>query len=110
MVTEVTLRPATEADVEAITEIQAAAYWSNFNVLEPASHDHPGYYDKVMAGAKADAIADWSNTIIAEFSNQPIAVCILEFDPALLSGLWVKPEMQGKGIGGLLIADAFERF
>jgi [ribosomal protein S18]-alanine N-acetyltransferase len=110
VVSEVTLRPATEADIEAIAAIQSAAYWSNFNQLEPGSHNHPGYFEKVIAGGLKDAAADWSATTIAEINGRPVGVCILEFDLALLSGLWVLPEIQGKGIGSMLIEEAFERF
>jgi [ribosomal protein S18]-alanine N-acetyltransferase len=106
----VILRPATEADIEAIAAIQTAAYWSNFNELEPGSHDHPGYFEKVIAAANADAVADWRASTIAELAGVPVAVCMLEFGPALLSGLWVLPDMQGKGIGKLLIFEALERF
>jgi ribosomal protein S18 acetylase RimI-like enzyme len=106
----VKLRPAIEADVETIARIQSAAYWSNFNVLEPGSHDHSGYYEKVIAGGLKDAADDWSGTTIAEIAGVAVAVCILEFEPALISGLWVAPGLQGKGIGSLLIDDALERF
>lgn len=104
------LRSAVEADIEAISLIKAAAYWSNFNDLEPGSHDHPGYEALALAAAKSEAIEVWPNTIVAEIDNQPVGVCILEFNPALLSGLWVLPEMHGKGIGSRLIQEAIIRF
>ena len=106
----VALRPATEADIEAIASIKAAAYWSNFNDLEPGSHDHPGYEALARAAARSDAEENWLNTIIAEINDEPVGVCILTFNPALVDGLWVKPEMQGKGIGLMLLLDALERF
>jgi ribosomal protein S18 acetylase RimI-like enzyme len=110
VVGEVTLRPATEADIETVAALQTAAYWSNFNELEPGSHDHPGYYDRVVDGGLKDATDDWGGTTIAEIDGAAVAVCILEFEPALISGLWVKPGLQGKGIGSLLIKHALERF
>jgi ribosomal protein S18 acetylase RimI-like enzyme len=106
----VKLRSATEADIGIIAALQTAAYWSNFNELEPGSHDHPGYYDKVVAGGLKDAADDWSGTTIAEIDGAAVAICILEFEPALISGLWVKPGLQDKGIGSLLIKHALERF
>lgn len=95
----VKLRPASEADIEAIAEIKAEAYWSNFNDLEPGSHQHPGYKELAFASDLADAKTDWPTATVAELNGKPVGVCYLEFKPALLSGLWVLPEMHGKGIG-----------
>lgn len=105
----VMLRPATEADIDAIAAIQAAAYWSNFDLLEPGSHAHPGYYERVVESARADAPTEWSSTTVALADGEIAGICILEIGASLLSGLWVKPGMQGRGIGSLLILEAFER-
>jgi GNAT superfamily N-acetyltransferase len=106
----VVLRPATADDINTIAAIQAAAYWSNFNDLEPGSHAHPGYHEKVIDAAQADAEADWATTTIAEIDGVPAGVCTLEMGSALLSGLWVRPDMQGRGIGGALIDESLQRF
>jgi [ribosomal protein S18]-alanine N-acetyltransferase len=106
----VTLRPATEADIEAIAAIQTAAIWSVMNVIEPGSHAHPGYYEKIIFNAKEDAISGWNYTTIAEVNGAPVAVCILGHNPPLISGLWVRPEAQAQGVGGKLILAALKFF
>jgi ribosomal protein S18 acetylase RimI-like enzyme len=106
----VKLRPATEADIEAIAAIQAAAYWAVINRLEPGSHDCPGYYDRVVAMANSDAFGYHHSTTVAELHGKIMGVCMIEPYSSLIVGLWVIPAMQGRGIGGLLLENALVRF
>jgi ribosomal-protein-alanine N-acetyltransferase len=109
-VSNLKLRPAVEADISAIAAIQAAAYWSNFDMLEPGSLAHPGYWDLVVANAQREAETNWRDTTIAEMDGNAAGICVCEFNPALISDLWVLPEMQGRGLGTVLIAEALTRF
>jgi [ribosomal protein S18]-alanine N-acetyltransferase len=106
VVSKVTLRPATEADVEDIAELQATAYWSNFNDLEPGSHDHPGYRELVWSSAKQDALEDWPHATLATIESEVAGVSFVFKKLGLIGGLWVKPDFQGRGVGTELIASA----
>lgn len=106
----VRLRPATDADIEAIAAITTASFWSVCDKLEPGSHDHPGYLELMVTEDIKEAAEFWQSTTIAEVHGKAVGNCILKFDENLLSGLWVLPERQGHGIGALLIVDAINRF
>jgi [ribosomal protein S18]-alanine N-acetyltransferase len=107
VVGKVTLRPATEADISVIVAIQEAAFWSNFNELEPGSSEYPGYFEMWLDTVKADSVDEWPTTTIAETDSKSVGLCMLSLNLASISGLWVMPEMQGKGIGSTLIKNAF---
>ena len=106
----VVIRPAIEADVEAIAAIATASFWSVCEQLEPGSHDHPGYRKLMVAEDRKEAAEFWKSTTIAEVHGKAVGVCILKFDENLLSGLWILPENQGQGVGALLIDDAIASF
>jgi [ribosomal protein S18]-alanine N-acetyltransferase len=107
VVSGVKLRPAIEADISVMVAIQEAAFWSNFNELEPGSSEYPGYLEMWLDTVKADSVDEWATTTIAQIDSKPVGLCILSLNPASISGLWVMPEMQGKGIGSTLIKNAF---
>ncbi len=102
----ITLRPATEADINAIAEIQATAYWSNFNDLEPGSHEHAGYRELVWSNAKQDAVDDWRHATLATLNAEIVGVSFVFKELGLIGGLWVSPGFQRFGIGSALIANA----
>lgn len=99
---EVSLRPATEADLPAILRIVEAAYspWVERIGQRPKPMDED--YAALVTRGRAE---------MAEREGAPVALLVLEWeaDHMLLENLAVAPEAQGSGLGTALLAAAEKR-
>lgn len=97
------IRPATQADAEAIADIEARAWmWAYSDFIDPEDMRDP--YARS---------APWQDYIARG------AVCVFDQDGVVagyavvgddeLKGLYVDPAAQGAGVGGRLLTDAEQR-
>lgn len=109
VVSEVALRPATEADVEAIREVFLASFWSNYDQLETGSSDFPGYREYLIEKSRQAYVLDYKTITIAEIDGIQVGHCLYFFKPGQISDLWVHPAAQGKGVGTTLISNTLKK-
>jgi len=99
-----TLRPATENDIAAITAISQNAFWSNFPALEPGAGNHPGYRELVSERHQAEARDFWPDIVIAEFDGLPGGWGARFRGRNEIAEMWVHTHYQGHGAGTALIS------
>jgi ribosomal protein S18 acetylase RimI-like enzyme len=99
---QVTLRPATTADVAAVEAIALAAYTPYVEAIGV----RPGPLDDDYAAAVADG-----DTWVADQDGRVVGLLVLRMlpDHALIENVAVSPESQRTGIGGRLLDHAEDR-
>jgi ribosomal protein S18 acetylase RimI-like enzyme len=98
------LRPATAADLSAVTGLKRAAYARNRELLGVEPLPLQVDYAAVLADPRRE-------TWLAELAGRPVGVLVLKVrdDDLLIESVAVDPEVQGRGWGRLLLAFAIER-
>ena len=98
----ITVRPATMADVEAVTAITAAAYRKYIPRMGRQPRPMTDDYSQIFASQPV-----W----VADLGQRPIAVLVLMPEPAamLIYSVAVHPDYQKRGLGRRLLTLAEEQ-
>ncbi len=94
---DVTVRLGTPDDAAALADLYSDARRAAIPQMPPAMHtddEHRGYYARRLA---EDEITVW----VAEAGADPLGFAMCT--PTFLDGLYVRPGLQGQGIGSLLL-------
>lgn len=96
-----TLRRARPEEAVALGDIGFAAWAASaFAVADAGRVDR----ERLLAEFRAFGVEHSPATLVAEDDGMPLGWGAREDGNQLISDLWVTPEAQGKGVGGLLLA------
>lgn len=98
--TGVALRPAVDADRDAVARIWLEG-WNSTGVPPAGEHNYP----LLRARVDREVAGGWQVTV-AEVGGAVVGFAALRFDEAKLDQIFVAPDRLGQGVGKTLMAHA----